>query len=247
MEEHIDNLVSRYPKLFGCRGEIERAYEAIAAAYRRGGKLLVCGNGGSAADSDHIVGELMKNFAVKRGIDPELAGEIVRIAGDVYPTDGGASDPGASDASVTGAGVTVGAAAAGAAAEASVGASLVANLNGALPAIALTQHAALNFACINDNSADATFAQQVLGLGRKGDVFLGITTSGNSKNVIYAAIVARAKGLSTVALTGRDGGRIKQVVDVCVVAPEEETYKIQELHLPIYHALCLALERSFFG
>ena len=217
MDEHLDDLIHRYPKLLSCRNDIARAYEAIAAAYRRGGKLLVCGNGGSAADSDHIVGELMKNFVVKRGLDPQLKSEIEGVAADLYPDEG------------------------------AIGAGLTGNLNGALPAIALTQHAALNFACINDNSADVTFAQQVLGLGAKGDVFLGITTSGNSKNVIYAAIVAKAKGLGTVALTGRDGGRIKSLVDVCVVAPEEETYKIQELHLPIYHALCLALERSFFG
>ena len=83
------------------------------------------------------------------------------------------------------------------------------------------------------------FAQQVYGYGRKGDVFLGITTSGNSKNILYAAAVAKAAGLKVIGLTGRDGGRLKEMADACIVVPEQETFKIQELHLPVYHALCL--------
>lgn len=123
---------------------------------------------------------------------------------------------------------------------------VIPRLQQALPAIALSNHASLNTATINDVAGDMTFAQQALGYGKEGDALLAISTSGNSKNIIYAAAVSKAKNLSVIALTGRDGGELKRFADVSIIAPETETYKIQELHLPIYHCLCLMLEERFF-
>ena len=131
-------------------------------------------------------------------------------------------------------------------AEPELGEELAKRLQGALPAIALTGHPALSTAFLNDVDGSMGFAQQVYGYGRKGDVFLGITTSGNSKNILYAAAVAKAAGLKVIGLTGRDGGRLKAMADACIVVPEQETFKIQEFHLPVYHALCLMLEEYFY-
>lgn len=209
--KHINELITRYPILAPCREDILRAYEALETCYTQGRKLLVAGNGGSAADSEHIVGELMKEFKLKRRVFADQAESMQRI------------DP-------------------------EMGRILAENLQGALPAISLCEHSGLNTAYMNDSGEPALiFAQQVNGYGRKGDVFLGISTSGNSKNILYAAVAAKAKGLKVIGLTGHKESRLATLADVCIRVPETETYKIQELHLPVYHALCMMLEERFFG
>ena len=210
MEEHLNHLIDRYPKLIVCKEDIMRAYELLEAAYQSGRKLLVCGNGGSASDSEHIVGELMKEFKLKRKIYGNQATALKEI------------DP-------------------------ELGQVLADNLQGALPAISLTGHSALQTAYMNDAVPELVFAQQVNGYGKAGDVFLGISTSGNSKNVLYAAVTAKSKGLKVIGLTGARENKLMKYADVCIRVPETETYKIQELHLPVYHCLCLMLEDKFFG
>lgn len=212
----IDTLITRYPALAPCAADIRDAAQVLITSYRAGGKLLVCGNGGSAADAEHIVGELMKGFLLPRHLGEDLM-EKLHEACD-------ATDPKTVD-------------------------YLMQNLQGALPAIALPSQLAISTAFANDQAPDLTFAQQVLGLGRPADVLLGITTSGNSKNVLYALRVARALGMKTIALTGASGGKCTAdgCADITIKAPADETYKIQEYHLPIYHALCIAVEEEFFG
>lgn len=210
MEELQNLLVDRYPKLIVCKEDIRTAYELLETAYSNGRKLLVCGNGGSASDSEHIVGELMKEFKLKRKVYADQAAALKEI-------------------------------------DAELGQILADNLQGALPAISLTGHSALTTAFMNDANADLVFAQQVNGYGKPGDVFLGISTSGNSKNVLYAAVNAKAKGLKVIGLTGSKENKLMKYADVCIRVPETETYKIQELHLPVYHCLCLMLEDRFFG
>ena len=210
MEEQLNLLIERYPKLAVCKEDIKKAYELLEVAYRNGRKLLVCGNGGSASDSEHIVGELMKEFKLKRKVYSDQATALKAI------------DP-------------------------ELGQVLADNLQGALPAICLTGHSSLTTAFMNDANADLVFAQQVNGYGKPGDVFLGISTSGNSKNVLYAAVNAKAKGLKVVGLTGAKESKLMKYADVCIRVPETETYKIQEYHLPVYHCLCLMLEEKFFG
>lgn len=207
---HIDTLIERIPRLLGCRQDINDAYVLLKKAYSNNRKLLVCGNGGSASDSEHIVGELMKEFRLKRKVYVNQAEAMKAI------------DP-------------------------EMGQILAENLQGALPAICLTGHSALTTAFMNDANADLIFAQQVNGYGKPNDVFLGISTSGNSKNVLYAAITAKSKGLSVIGLTGEAESRLSEIADVCIKVPETETYKIQELHVPVYHCLCLMLEEYFFG
>ena len=210
MEEQLNLLIERYPKLAVCKEDIKKAYELLEAAYNNGRKLLVCGNGGSASDSEHIVGELMKEFKLKRKVYSDQATALKAI------------DP-------------------------ELGQVLADNLQGALPAICLTGHSSLTTAFMNDANADLVFAQQVNGYGKPGDVFLGISTSGNSKNVLYAAVNAKAKGLKVIGLTGAKESKLMKYADVCIRVPETETYKIQEYHLPVYHCLCLMLEEKFFG
>ena len=210
LESHVGYLIERYPKLAVCKEDIRKAYELLEAAYSNGRKLLVCGNGGSASDSEHIVGELMKEFKLKRKVYSDQATALKAI------------DP-------------------------ELGQVLADNLQGALPAICLTGHSSLTTAFMNDANADLVFAQQVNGYGRAGDVFLGISTSGNSKNVLYAAVNAKAKGLKVIGLTGAKENKLMKYADVCIRVPETETYKIQEYHLPVYHCLCLMLEDKFFG
>ena len=210
MEEHLNHLIDRYPKLIVCKEAIMQAYEILEAAYQNGRKLLVCGNGGSASDSEHIVGELMKEFKLKRKVYGNQAAALKEI------------DP-------------------------ELGQVLADNLQGALPAISLTGHSALQTAYMNDAVPELVFAQQVNGYGKPGDVFLGISTSGNSKNVLYAAVNAKAKGLKVIGLTGAKENKLMKFADVCIRVPETETFKIQELHLPVYHCLCLMLEQNFFG
>lgn len=210
LEIHLNHLIERYPKLDTCREEIKQAYEIMETAYCSGRKLLVCGNGGSASDSEHIVGELMKEFKLKRKVFGEQAIALKSI------------DP-------------------------ELGEVLAENLQGALPAISLTGHSSLQTAFMNDAVPELVFAQQVNGYGKPGDVYLGISTSGNSKNVLYAAVNAKAKGLHVIGLTGTNENKLMKYADVCIRVPETETYKIQELHLPVYHCLCLMLEEKFFG
>ena len=210
MEEQLNFLIERYPKLEVCKEDIRKAYELLEAAYQKGRKLLVCGNGGSSCDSEHIVGELMKEFKLKRKVYSEHAAALKAI------------DP-------------------------ELGQVLADNLQGALPAISLTGHSSLQTAYMNDAVPELVFAQQVNGYGKEGDVLLGISTSGNSKNVLYAAVNAKAKGLKVIGLTGSKENKLMKFADVCIRVPETETYKIQEYHLPVYHCLCLMLEEKFFG
>ena len=210
LEKHVDQLINRYPKLKVCREDIIKAYEILEKEYSSGRKLLVSGNGGSASDSEHIVGELMKEFKLKRRVFGEQATALKEI------------DP-------------------------ELGQTLADNLQGALPAISLTGHSSMTTAFMNDSMPELVFAQQVNGYGKAGDVYLGISTSGNSKNVLYAAVNAKAKGLHVIGLTGSRENRLMKYADVCIRVPETETYKIQEYHLPVYHCLCLMLEEKFFG
>lgn len=210
LEIHLNHLIDRYPKLIVCRKDIVKAYEMMEAAYNSGRKLLVSGNGGSASDSEHIVGELMKEFKLKRKVFGEQAEALKSI------------DP-------------------------ELGQVLAENLQGALPAISLTGHSSLTTAFMNDSMPELVFAQQVNGYGKPGDIYLGISTSGNSKNVLYAAVNAKSKGLKVIGLTGSKENKLMKYADVCIMVPETETYKIQELHLPVYHCLCLMLEDKFFG
>ena len=205
----LDELIKRYPILERVREDIEAVYGILERCYENGGKLLIAGNGGSAADAEHIVGELMKGFVKRRPVTEEMK-EALEKADPVR------------------------------------GKELSEKLQGGLPAIALVDHAALSTAFANDVDGMLSYAQQVNGYGKPGDVFLGISTSGNAENVMYAAVTAKAKGTQVVGLTGKDGGKLAGIADAAVIVPEMETYKIQELHLPVYHALCLMLEHRFY-
>ncbi|MBO4521091.1 MAG: SIS domain-containing protein [Alphaproteobacteria bacterium] len=209
-ERHLDHMIERYPRLEVCRSSISDAYSLMEQCYERDGKMLIAGNGGSAADSEHMAGELMKRFQAPRPVDQKFAEKLKEI------------DP-------------------------VRGVNLAANLERSLMAIPLVAHEALTTAYINDVDGLGVFAQQLYGFGRQGDVFLGISTSGNSSNVLSATVVARAVGIKVIGLTGQSGGELAKVSDVAIKVPETETYKIQELHLPVYHCLCLMLEDHFFG
>ena len=207
--DYIKELIERYPALAVCEKDIRAAADAMIESYKAGGKLIVAGNGGSAADSDHITGELLKSFVKKRKPEEKFLAALSSIDSDT-------------------------------------GAYLSDKLQGSLPAVALTNNSALMTASLNDVDGNVLFAQQVMGFGKKEDVFLGISTSGNSKDVIYALVVAKALGVKTVALTGKSGGKCKEIADISIVVPQSETFKIQELHLPVYHALCLTIEEYFW-
>jgi D-sedoheptulose 7-phosphate isomerase len=196
----FDKLFEDYPAISTCKSSVENVYKILCDTYKNGGKILVCGNGGSAADSEHIVGELMKGFLCKRKVnDNRLTDELKE------------------------------------------------KLQGALPAISLTSQTAIMTAFNNDCDPDFAFAQQVYGYGKENDLLIAITTSGNSKNVLKAVEVANCIGVKSLALTGCDGGKIKEMATVTITAPSDETYKIQEYHLPIYHYLCAMVEKEFFG
>ena len=209
-QAHLDTLLERYPSLQCCKDSIAQSYLLMEQSYLTQHKLLVAGNGGSAADSEHIVGELMKGFKLPRTVGSDFAQAGKNI-------------------------------------DKEMGTTIAEHLQGALPAIALTGHPGLSTAFMNDCVPELVFAQQMLGFGNSGDTFLAISTSGNSKNIIYAAIVAKAKGVKIVGLTGSRDSKLSALADVCIQVPETETYKIQELHLPVYHCLCLMLEERFFG
>jgi len=195
----MEGLLQRYPQLNGCKEAIEEALQLMIDTYRQGGKILVCGNGGSASDSEHIVGELMKGFLLPRKVTDERISEDLRD-----------------------------------------------KLQGALPAIALGSHQALMTAFLNDVDADMIYAQQVYGYADEKDLVIGITTSGNSRNVVNAIRVAADLGVKTLALTGASGGRVEEYATVTVKVPATETYQIQEYHLPVYHYLCAKTEAAFF-
>ena len=208
--KHIEVLVNRYPVLNSVKDEIVEAYFLLVESYKNEGKLLIAGNGGSAADEEHIVGELMKGFKLPRKLNENFTDKLISENEEL-------------------------------------GTVLAESLQGALPAIALDGHPALSTAYMNDCEPLLCFAQQVNGYGKAGDVFLGISTSGNSKNILYAATTAHAKGMKVIGLTGAKDSKLTQMSDVCIKVPQTETYMIQELHLPVYHCLCLMLEDEFFG
>lgn len=209
MSEVLNILIDRYPDLDVCRNEIFKAFEFLKKCYHEDGKVMTCGNGGSASDSEHIVGELMKGFKSNRSLPLSFKNKI----NSLFPQDG----------------IYIGN-----------------HLQGALPAISLSSNSTLNTAFANDVAADMIYAQQVYGYGNKGDVMIGLSTSGNSSNVIRALQVAKAKGLITIGLTGQTGGKMKDYCDVTIRVPRTSTPDIQELHLPVYHAICLMLENEFF-
>lgn len=200
----VDNLITKYPQLSKCKKEILAAIDLIVIQYKNNGKLLCCGNGGSAADCEHICGELMKGFVLARKIKADLVEKIC--------------DP-----------------------------DISCSLQYGLPCIPLTSHMALMTAILNDNSGNSIFSQQVLSLGRKEDTLLCISTSGNSLDCYYAAKVAKALGLTVISLTGEKESKLSSISDVTIKVPSTITYEIQELHLPVYHAMCIAIENEFYG
>jgi D-sedoheptulose 7-phosphate isomerase len=206
----LNELIRDYPRLEVVREDIAGAYLALEACYANKKRVFICGNGGSAADALHIVGELMKSFTAVRPIDNETAKRLLTACPDQADY-------------------------------------LIEHIQGALPAYALVENAALCSAFANDVKADLVFAQQLYGYAQEGDVLLAISTSGNAANVLNAICLARAMGIVTLGLTGGTGGALKAACDICMVMPERETYRIQELHLPVYHALCRMIEARFFA
>ena len=210
MNEHFKQLVKRYPELTPLENSLEQGLTLLKDCARANGKIMVCGNGGSAADAEHIVGELMKGFLLKRPLQSDLRKSLER-ASPVHGPD------------------------------------LADKLQRGIAAVSLSSGVSLPTAFCNDVDARLCFAQQVAGLGRPGDVLWGISTSGNSANVNFALVTARAMGVKTLGLSGRDGGEMAQWCDVEIRVPADSTPIIQELHLPVYHALCAALEAELFG
>ena len=204
----FEDLFARYPALEACRNQVKAAYEALLATYRAGGKVLCCGNGGSASDSEHIVGELLKKFKKHRDIPADLKAKLLAAGPE--------------------------------------GAQLAEKLEGSLGAVSLLSMSGILTAFANDVGWDEAYAQQVLGLAKPGDALVVLSTSGNSRNCVLAAVLARALGVKTIGLTGEKGGRFRDVCDVAVCVPACETFKIQEYHLPVYHALCAMLEDELF-
>lgn len=206
----LEELIRQYPGLSSVQEAIEQTFVLLKQTYENKGKVLVCGNGGSAADAEHIVSELMKGFLLKRELNMENRHRLAAACSD--------------DAQY-----------------------LADNLQGALPAISLVSQTALSSAYINDVAPDMVFAQQVYGYGQAGDLLIGISTSGNAGNVVNAIKVAKALGLRTIGMTGEEGGALQELCEVTIKVPSSETYKIQELHLPVYHAICAMIEEEFFG
>lgn len=208
--QHLDELIRRYPDLSEVRTAILQTVQEMCRSYRSGGKILVCGNGGSAADSEHIVGELMKGFVLRREM-PESDVERLQKAGYTDWRE------------------------------------LADNLQQGIPAIALTGHTSLSSAVLNDNDPFMTYAQQVYAYGKPGDVLLGLSTSGNARNVVNAIKIAKAFALFTVGFTGARPSAIDELCDVMIKVPTTETFKVQEYHLPVYHVICLMVEEEIFG
>lgn len=206
----INDLVLRYPELDLCRDDINEAFKILIGCVRGGGTIFLCGNGGSAADSEHIAGELLKGFLLERRLTPPELESFRALCPKKYDF-------------------------------------IASKLQKGIPAISLTGGAAINSAVSNDQHADMVFAQKLYALGRAGDTLLCLSTSGNSKNVLYASLVARYLGMSVIGMTGRGGGELKQYADCTISVPKDSTYEIQELHLPVYHALCAMLEQEIFS
>lgn len=204
----INELIKRYPCLEGCRNEIKNAVDRLALCYENGGKLLLCGNGGSAADCEHISGELMKSFLIKRPLSDEKKKKMAEKLPEIS--------------------------------------EITEKLEGGLPAISLPSLTSFNTAFINDADPRLVYAQALVALANEGDALMAISTSGNSENIVNTAKTAKALGLTVIALTGKSGGKLKEISDVAICVPEEETYKIQELHQPVYHCICGELEERFF-
>ncbi|GHV00369.1 phosphoheptose isomerase [Clostridia bacterium] len=209
MNKNVEELTIRYPALAGLSGAIEKAIAAVYGAQKKGGKILLAGCGGSAADCDHIAGELLKEFKLKRRRDPAFDARFLKL----FPNDGG----------------------------------LLNKLARGVRAVSLTWGDGLNAALVNDVGAEVLFAQKVYALAQSGDVLLAISTSGNSATLLAAAKTAKAVGCTVVALTGRTGGQLKEYADILLNVAEDETYKVQELHLPVYHCLCAAVEELLFS
>ncbi len=209
-EEIMTNLIARYPALASCHDAIMDAADVLIGCYKHNGKLLICGNGGSAADSSHIVGELMKGFLKRRELSSDFREKLVAI-------------------------------------DAERGGYLGMKLQGAMPAVSLSSHQALTSAVSNDMGGDLVFAQQVIGYGQEEDVLLGISTSGNAENVIEAAITAKAKGMKVICLSGSSGGNLKKFCDIAILVPSDSVPYVQELHIPVYHALCAMIEEYFYS
>ena len=205
----LNELLKRYPCLESTREDILKAEKALITAFKNGNKLLICGNGGSCADCEHIVGELMKGFLSKRPLTEEQKAEMKANCPEIEEKN-------------------------------------LSLLQRAVPAIALPSFTALNTAFCNDVEPELVFAQCLMGLGKKDDILLCISTSGNSKNVVAAALTAKALGLKTIGLTGKTGGKLKSICDICICVPETDTFKVQELHLPVYHYLCARVEEEIF-
>ncbi len=210
MHPLVQKLITTYPDLTNTAPQIGEAFELWKNSFDQGHKTLVCGNGGSAADSEHIVGELMKGFMLKRTLPTEERALLEREYGEI-------------------------------------GAYLGRHLQGALPTISLVSQTSLISAFTNDVAADLVFAQQVYGYGQPGDVLVGLSTSGNSANVLNALRVAKIKGLVTIGFTGADGGKMKELCNVTIRVPYHSTPDIQERHLAVYHTLCALLEQAFFA
>ena len=209
-KKFIEELIIRYPQIAGISEKINEAAERLIRCYQNGNKVLICGNGGSSSDSDHIAGELLKGFEQKRPLNDSIKKQLASMSAER-------------------------------------GSYLAENLQTGLPAISLSAHSGLVTAVANDTDASLIYAQQVIGFGDPGDVLLGISTSGNAQNVLDAAITARAKGMTVIGMTGETGGKLKHFCDILINVPERRTSFVQELHLPVYHTLCLIVENHFFG
>lgn len=205
----LERLLHRHPELSSCRREIQQTFSALRDCYESGGKVLICGNGGSAADADHIAGELMKGFLKRRPLPRGTRVALQSAGGDV-------------------------------------GAQIAGGLQVGLPTLSLSGHPALISAFANDVDPELVYAQQVFALATRSDIVMGISTSGNSRNIVAALETARAIGARTIGLTGRGGGRMKTACDICIRVPGDETADVQELHLPVYHTLCAMVEAAFF-
>ena len=206
----VDELILRYPQLKDISYKIEEAAERLIRCYQNGNKVLICGNGGSSSDSDHIAGELLKGFEQRRPLDESVRKLLESVSGER-------------------------------------GAYLADKLQTGLPAISLSAHTGVVTAVVNDIDASLIYAQQVIAFGRPGDVLLGISTSGNALDVIDAAVTARAKEMTVIGLTGETGGKLKSFCDIILNVPEKRTSYVQELHLPVYHTICMIIENYFFG
>ena len=209
-KDFLKELISRYPQLADICDEIEKAADCLIKCYQQGNKVLVCGNGGSSSDSDHIAGELLKGFEQRRPLNESLRNRILSVSNER-------------------------------------GSYLAEKLQAGLPTISLSAHTGLITAVSNDTDASLIYAQQVIGFGNQGDVLIGISTSGNAQNVLDASITARAKRMTVIGMTGETGGKLKSLCDILINVPERRTSFVQELHLPVYHTLCLMVENHFFG